>query len=96
MVVIGCNLFEWGTFLRRINNFLIDLYTDPEAVAGLLDRLLEIHLGTLEKVCAAVGDAADDIRFADDLGMDSGPLMSEEHYRRPFLPVHRTLTAYVR
>ena len=25
MVVVGCNLFEWGTFLRRIDNFLMDL-----------------------------------------------------------------------
>ena len=21
MIVVGCNLFEWGTFLRRIDNF---------------------------------------------------------------------------
>lgn len=25
MIVVGCNLFEWGTFLRRIDNFLSDL-----------------------------------------------------------------------
>ena len=25
MIVAGCNLFEWGTFLRRLDNFLMDL-----------------------------------------------------------------------
>jgi len=25
LVVCGCNLFEWGTFLRRMDNFLMDL-----------------------------------------------------------------------
>ena len=27
MVVCGCNLFEWGTFLRRMDTFMIDLFT---------------------------------------------------------------------
>jgi hypothetical protein len=29
MVVVGCNLFEWGTFLRRMDNFLMDLSPSP-------------------------------------------------------------------
>ncbi len=95
VVVVGCNLFEWGTFLRRIDNFLMDIYTEPEAVEGLLDRLVEMHLGMLEKVCNAVGDLVDVVRFGDDLGMDSGPFMSAEHYRRLFMPRHKQLTDYV-
>jgi uroporphyrinogen decarboxylase len=30
MVVLGCNLFEWGTFLRRMDNFLMDLIAESE------------------------------------------------------------------
>ena len=30
MITCGCNLFEWGTFLRRMDNFLMDIYADPE------------------------------------------------------------------
>ncbi|MCP4593666.1 MAG: methyltransferase, partial [bacterium] len=44
MVVCGCNLFEWGTFLRRMDNFLMDLYTEPDNVERLLDALMERHL----------------------------------------------------
>ena len=69
MIVAGCNLFEWGTFLRRIDNFLMDLVLNPVEVERLLDALMEIHLDTLEKVCNAVGDVADILRFGDDLGM---------------------------
>ena len=50
MVVVGCNLFEWGTFLRRIDNFLMDLAVDAANVERLLDALLEIHFATLDKV----------------------------------------------
>jgi uroporphyrinogen decarboxylase len=95
MVVAGCNLFEWGTFLRRIDNFLMDLLAEPEQVERLLDALVAIHLRTLEKVCAAVGDVADIIRFGDDLGMNTGPFMSPATYRSLFKPRHALLCDYV-
>jgi uroporphyrinogen decarboxylase len=95
MVVVGCNLFEWGTFLRRIDNFLMDLATDEDNVHRLLDALLEKHIATLDKVFASVGDLVDIIRFGDDLGMDRGPLMSPDTYRTFFKPRHATLNAHV-
>jgi uroporphyrinogen decarboxylase len=48
MIVCGCNLFEWGTFLRKIDNFLMDLVLEPVKVEQLLDALMECHLATLE------------------------------------------------
>lgn len=95
MIVCGCNLFEWGTFLRRIDNFLMDIYADQENVEELLDQLLVRHLATLEKVCDAVGDVVDILRFGDDLGMDSGMFMSKEKYREIFKPRHAQLCKYV-
>ncbi|MEK7719448.1 MAG: methyltransferase, partial [Bacteroidota bacterium] len=88
LIVCGCNLFEWGTFLRRMDNFLMDLLCDPENVEKLLDQLLVRHLATLEKVCKAVGDIVDIIRFGDDLGMSSGPFMDADTYRKFFKPRH--------
>lgn len=96
MVVVGCNLFEWGTFLRRIDNFLMDLLLEPEKVEALLDALMEKHLATLKKVCEAVGDIVDVVRFGDDLGTDTGPFMQPELYRTLFKPRHRKLCDYVR
>jgi uroporphyrinogen decarboxylase len=94
MVVVGCNLFEWGTFLRRMDNFLMDLVAEPEQVERLLDGLMERHLKTLEKVCAAVGDVADICRFGDDLGTDTGPFMAPATYRSLFKARHAELCAY--
>lgn len=95
MVVIGCNLFEWGTFLRRMDNFLMDLVAEPEQVEELLEALMEVHLRTLEKVCAAVGDIADVCRFGDDLGTDTGPFMAPATYRSLFKKHHTRLCDYV-
>ena len=95
MVVVGCNLFEWGTFLRRIDNFLMDLVADQTNVERLLDVLLEQHLAFLAKVCEAVGDIADIARLGDDLGMDSGPFMRPTIYRKLFKPRHKILCDYI-
>lgn len=95
MITCGCNLFEWGTFLRRIDNFLIDTYTDEESVLSLVEQLMVRHLATLEKVCNAVGDIVDILRFGDDLGMDSGMFISREKYQTLFKPYHTQLNDYV-
>jgi uroporphyrinogen decarboxylase len=96
MVVCGCNLFEWGTFLRRMDNFLMDLLCDQVNVERLLDQLLVRHLATLDQVCTSVGDIVDIIRFGDDLGMTSGPFMEPETYRELFKPRHKVLCDYVK
>lgn len=96
MVVCGCNLFEWGAFLRRMDNFLMDLIAQPAQVEALLDALMGVHLATLARVCEAVGDVADILRFGDDLGMTHGPLMSPATYRELFKPRHSLLNAFVK
>jgi uroporphyrinogen decarboxylase len=96
LIVCGCNLFEWGTFLRRMDNFLMDLICDPYKVEKLLDELMKRHLSTLEKVCNSVGDIVDIIRFGDDLGMMQGPFMAPEIYRQLFKPRHKILCDYVK
>jgi len=96
LIGVGCNLFEWGTFLRRIDNFLMDLYMDPVNVHRLLDKLLEIHMVFLSKVCEAVGDIVEIIKFGDDLGTNSGPFMPIEIYNEFFRPGHKILCDYVK
>lgn len=95
MIVCGCNLFEWGTFLRKIDNFLMDLLAEPEEVEILLDELMKLHLQTLEKVCEAVGDCCDILRFGDDLGTTGGLFMPPDTYRELFKPRHTQLNAFV-
>lgn len=95
MIVCGCNLMEWGMFLRRMDNFLMDTYVDKLNVEKLLDQLMQRHMKTLENVCNAVGDVVDILRFGDDLGMDSGPMIGPNVYQELFKPRHAQLNAYV-
>jgi uroporphyrinogen decarboxylase len=92
----GVKLLELGFFIRRMDNFLMDLMLDEENVTRLLDMLVEMHLAGLEKKCRSVGDIVDVIRFGDDLGMTSGPIMDLETFRRIFKPRYKILCDYVR
>lgn len=92
----GCNLFEWGTFVRRLDQFLVDLVSMPDEVERFLDALMVRHLSSLEKICRAVGDVVDIIRLGDDLGMNSGPLMAPATYRRLFKPRHAIMCNYIK
>ena len=96
LIGVGCNLFEWGTFLRRIDNFLMDLYLDPVNVHHLLDKLLEMHLEFLSKICEAVGDIVEIVKFGDDLGTNTGPFIPNEIYNEFFKPRHKILCDYVK
>ena len=93
---IGCNLFEWGSFMRRMDNFLIDLLAEPTNVHLFLDALMESHMETLAKTCEAVGDLVDIIKFGDDLGMTNGPFISNDMYQEFFKPRHQMLCDYVK
>ena len=93
---IGCNLFEWGTFVRRLDQFLLDLFLEPQKVHGFLEALMESHLKTLAKTCDAVGDIIDIIKFGDDLGTVNGPFFSAEVYKEFFKPRHKILCDYTK
>ena len=52
---------------------------------------MEIHLANLERFLAAVGEHIDIILFGDDLGMQTGPMMSPAMYCEFFKPRHKLL-----
>ena len=95
MITCGCNFFEWGTFLRGMVNFLVDIYEDPETVIEMNEALLEIHLELVAKTCEYLDGVVDIVRFGDDLGMNQNMFMSLEKYREVFKPFHTKLNEYV-
>ena len=86
MGLYSCNLMEWGQYLYRNDNFLALLAGEPDRAHDILERLTEFHLKGLEKVLKLVGQYVDVINFSDDLGMQTGPMISPRMYREFFKP----------
>ena len=89
--LFGGNLLEMGQFLYRNDNFFMLLAGEPRRAEAFLDKVVELHLANLRSFLAAVGDSIDIIVFGDDLGMQSGPQISPEMYRRIFKPRHKLM-----
>ncbi|MFZ2052895.1 MAG: uroporphyrinogen decarboxylase family protein [Candidatus Aminicenantales bacterium] len=96
MAGFGGNLLEWGQFLCRNDQFLIDLAENPRKAEALLDRLTEIHLGNLEKFLDAIEGYVQIIQMGDDLGTQLGLQISPQMYRRFFKPRHKLLYERIR
>jgi uroporphyrinogen decarboxylase len=89
--LFGGNLFEIGQFCYRNDLFMMMLAAEPAKAHAFLDELMEIHLENLERFLATVGPYIDIILFGDDLGMQTGPMISPRMYREFFKPRHRLL-----
>jgi uroporphyrinogen decarboxylase len=89
--LFGGNLFEMGQFLYKMDGFLAMLAGEPLKAHKFLDELVDLHLANLERFLAAVGNHLDIILFGDDLGMQTGPMMSPKMYREFFKPRHRLM-----
>lgn len=91
MIGFGGNLFEWGQFLYRTDEFFMNLISHREEMERMLDKLTEIHLQNLEPVLEAVSGYVQIIQMGDDLGMQSGPMISPKMYREVFFPRHKRI-----
>ncbi|MGD8499950.1 MAG: uroporphyrinogen decarboxylase family protein [Phycisphaerales bacterium] len=89
--LFGGNLFEIGQFLYRNDQFMMLLAGEPQHAHRFLDKLMEIHLANLERFLGAVGEHIDIILFGDDLGMQTGPMISPQMYCEFFKPRHKLL-----
>jgi uroporphyrinogen decarboxylase len=67
------------------------LAAEPKKAHAFLDELMEIHLENLDRFLGAVGESLDIILFGDDLGMQTGPMISPQMYCEFFKPRHAVL-----
>jgi uroporphyrinogen decarboxylase len=91
MAGFGGNLLEWGEYLCRFDQFLIDLADDRPKAERLLDKLVEMHLANLEPFLDAVEGSVQIIQMGDDLGTQLSTVISPRTYRELFKPRERIL-----
>lgn len=91
MIGFGGNLLEWGQYLCRFDQFLMDIIDNPKKVSALLDKLLEMHLENLEKLLPAVDGYVQIIQMGDDFGTQLALEISPKIYREVFKPRQRLI-----
>ncbi len=96
LLMVGCNLFEKGTFLRGFENFLCDIYADKKGVEILHAKLLEKYLILLDRVIKGVGEYVDILVFGgDDLGSSQAGWMSPDVFEDLFKSKYKKMWDFV-
>lgn len=89
-------IYEYGWYLRGLEQWFCDLLTDPEFCGALLDQMLKFWMDWFRLFLDEVGDVVDVIMIGDDLAGQDGPLFNPEIYRRLVKPRHKRLVQYIR
>ncbi|GAI30315.1 unnamed protein product, partial [marine sediment metagenome] len=89
-------IYEWAQDLRGWDVFMMDLASNPKFAGYLLDILVEENIRRLEKILPMVESYVQIIQAGDDLGLQDGPQLSPELYRKIVKPRHKKLYQYVK
>lgn len=95
MLSVGCNLFEMGQCLRGLEIFLMDMYLDHKGVNRLFENLIAGYLKLLERVIGRVGKYVDVLMVAEDSGMQNGPLVSLEAFKKTLILHYRVMYEFI-
>ena len=88
--------FELGCALRGYDRFLMDLIENVSLAEALLDKNLELAIGFWDAYLSEVGDYVQVCAQGDDLGMQTGTIISPKMYRRFIKPRHKQLFDFIR
>lgn len=92
---LGGGIFEQALWMRGFEQFMMDLVTDEPFATALLDSLLELYIEFYAVYLEAVGPYVQIVALGDDLGMQTGPLISPKLYRRLIKPRHKELYDFI-
>jgi len=81
--------FERFWMLRGMENLMCDYYTDPEPLARLYDAVTHSYCRMLDAVCSIC--KPDGFFSSDDLGHQTGPMMSPAIFHEQVFPFYKRL-----
>jgi len=77
----GASVFQHPTFLRGIDQLLMDMAVQPELAHWLMDRFTSFYVDFFDRMLTAAQGRIDILRAADDLGTQRGLFFSPEMFR---------------
>ncbi len=92
----GGHFVESAQLVRGMTDFMCDLAVNPELVTTLMEALAETHMRTFERYIEHVGPYLDVVCVSDDLGMQDGPLISPDTWRKLVKPSAKKLYTFMK
>ena len=80
---IPCSIYEASWYLRGMQKYMEDMYIDKEYAHALMDKVMEFPLVAGKKL---IDLGVDMLWLGDDVGMQSGMMMSPDSWREYLKP----------
>lgn len=90
------DLFDMPCRLRGHTNFYMDLLINEEFINALLEKFVDYWTSLAEATLKPIGKYITAVLFNDDIGSQSGPLISPELYRKLIKPRQKKFYAKVK
>jgi uroporphyrinogen decarboxylase len=91
----GNGFLHTGPRIFGYEDWMIMLALEDKKIIGFLESLLEVKMRYWDAVTEAFGDYVDVVIESDDLGMQSGPFIAPELFRKLIKPYHKRLYEYI-
>jgi uroporphyrinogen decarboxylase len=88
--------FERAHAMQGMDKFLMNMAMEPDFALALLRRITDLCKTLMGHFLKECGDLIDIVKIGDDLGMQSGLLISPRMYRRLLKPLHAELIAFAK
>ena len=79
-------IYECAWWLRGFETFTIDMYRRPEFAFKFLDKILQLYMQFYDRYLDIVGPYIQIIDYNDDLGMQTGPILSPVMFNKYLKP----------
>jgi uroporphyrinogen decarboxylase len=88
-------IFETAWYLRSLEQFLMDLVTQPEIAFEIMRRVTDFYVAMIDQIMRAAGERIDLVWTSDDIAHQRGRLLSEKCWRELVAPHHVRLNRRV-
>lgn len=82
----GPSVWQHPTFLRGLEQMLVDLLDNPEMAGYLMDAFTNFYVAYFDRMFSVAPGRVDLLRIADDIGTQHGLLISPQLFDRFFAP----------
>ena len=90
------HLLAAGQILRGFESFMADLVLNADVCDALLDILVEAYCERADQMFPSLDGCVDVVLVNDDLGIQRGPMLSPELYRKRVKPYQRRLFSHLK
>lgn len=88
LMISNANIFETSWYMRGFEQILLDVIINPELVHAIMRRVTDFYVGYFTNILSSAKGMIDLAFTADDIGGQSGLLMSLDMWKQFIKPYH--------